>query len=195
MTNRRSRDVRELMAQTGMNYTRAARELDRRKHETQSASAAALTPRSRTASAAASAGIVAAQQRMADQYDRVAQTFAHIEKFAVDSLATRAVEGIMAAQQRMADQYDRVAQTFAHIEKFAVDSSATRAVEGIMAAQQRMADQYDRVAQTFAEVERVAEQLEQYAHVPESAISAFEAVQRAADQYACLSVEFLPPSL
>lgn len=31
MSDRRKREIRELMAETGMNYTRAARELERRK--------------------------------------------------------------------------------------------------------------------------------------------------------------------
>jgi hypothetical protein len=158
MTNRRSRDIREIMSQTGMNYTKAALELDRRKREAvQSVSGMAHAPKSDMTGPMSHTAedIAAAQQRWVEQY-------AHASEYAARMIADAA----------------RVAQVFT------VNSQMVRTATEIS----------EHAARTIADAADAARVAEDYVRIPESAMRALEAVQRAAEQLSDLSVKFNPPS-
>jgi hypothetical protein len=123
------------MAQTGMNFTRAARELDRRESE-----------------AAKSADVTASPLKSDRRSPLNAWWTAAL--FAVDAAATRAtVAGLAAAQRRIAEEYEQagapvakmLADTLRTANAFGAEAAATRAtVAALAAAQRRAAEEYER---------------------------------------------------
>lgn len=158
MTNRRSRDIREIMSQTGMNYTKAALELDRRKRES--------------------------VQRLSGM--------THAPKSDMTGPMSRTAEDIAAAQQRWVEQYAGASEYLARMIADAADAARMAQMFTVDSQMVRTATEIsEHAARTIADAARMAED---YVRIPESAMSALEAVQRATEQLSDLSVKFNPPS-
>jgi hypothetical protein len=187
MSDRRKREIRDLMAETGMNYTRAARELERRRKPTAQhvVGSAEVGPAPRW---------VADMQHAADEH---AKQMADMQR-AADEHATQ-----MAAMQRAADEH---AKQMADMQRAADEHAKQMAAIGDsrmlaqMADVQRAADEHakqmaaigdSRMLAQMADVQRAAdEHAKQMAAmaVPDPALAA---INRAADKFA---IRFTPPS-
>ena len=176
MSDRRKREIRELMAKTGMNYTRAARELERRRQPTAQHVVGfdEVDPASRWVAEVQRAADERAKQMAAIGGSRVLAQMAEIQRAADER-----------AKQMAAIGGSRVLAQMAEIQRAADERAKQMAAIG----------EPSRILAQMAEIQRAAdERAKQMAAIGSSRILAQMAeIQRAVNRAKAFRVRFTPP--